>query len=65
MSSWYYPPTVRGPLSQDDYDEAEARAGRLQECPECGAYYPTGRYCPCADIERTQNIPGNTARDNR
>lgn len=36
--SYYYPPTVTGPLSQVDYWDCEVRAGRMFECDQCGEY---------------------------
>ncbi|AKI28714.1 hypothetical protein SEA_TWONLO_69 [Gordonia phage Twonlo] len=36
--SYYYPPTVTGPLDRYDYWDREVRAGRMFECDQCGEY---------------------------
>lgn len=58
---------IRGPLCQQDVDDADLAAGRLVECDECGDYMrPDQRYdhdrreCPAQDGAagyRAQNDP--------
>ena len=55
--SYYYPPTVSGPLCQQDVWDAELAAGRLRECQVCGNYLDPDPDLVCECGEETEPNP--------